>query len=263
MCREDGMVFDDGVGTRLAPDRFFLTTTTGNAAAVFDWLEEWLQTEWPELEVFCTSLTEEWANAPLVGPRAREVLGALAPRLALDPAAFPFMRRRAAEIAGIPARIFRVSFSGELSYEINVPADQGLMLWEQLIAAGMPYGITPYGTEAMHVLRAEKGYASIGQETDGSVTPIDLGLGALVSPDKDFLGCRSLARSDTARANRKQLVGLLPDNPEDILPEGALLVAQLGGAAPVPMIGHGTSIYFGARLGRSFALALVEAMRSR
>ena len=268
MCREDGMVFDDGVGTRLAPDRFFLTTTTGNAAAVIDWLEEWLQTEWPELEVFCTSLTEEWANATLVGPRAREVLGALAPRLGLDRADFPFMRMREADIAGIPARIFRVSFSGELSYEINVPSDQGLSLWEQLIDAGAPYGITPYGTEAMHVLRAEKGYVIVGQETDGSVTPIDLGLGALVSPDpsypnRDFLGRRSLARSDTARANRKQLVGLLPDNPEEILPEGAQLVAEFGGTPPLPMIGHVTSSYYGARIGRSFALALVEAGRLR
>src|SRR5260370_27233721 len=217
MCREDGMVFDDGVGTRLAPDRFFLTTTTGNAAAVLDWLEEWLQTEWPEFEVFCTSLTEEWANATLVGPRAREVLSAVAPRLALDRAAFPFMRMSEADIAGIPARIFRVSFSGELSYEINVPADQGLYLWELLVAAGMPYGITPYGTEAMHVLRAEKGYVIVGQETDGSVTPIDLGLGPLAARDKDFLGRRSLARRDTARAARNQLVGLLPENPEEEL----------------------------------------------
>ncbi len=268
MCRDDGMVFDDGVGTRLAPDRFFLTTTTGNAGAVIDWLEEWHQTEWPDLEVFCTSLTEEWANATLVGPRAREVLSALAPRLALDPAAFPFMRMREADIAGIPARIFRVSFSGELSYEISVPADYGLGLWEHLVAAGTPWGITPYGTEAMHVLRAEKGYMSVGQETDGSVTPLDLGLGRLVArdpgnPNRDFLGRRSLLRSDTARPDRRQLVGLLPDNPEEILPEGAQLVAELGGTPPVPMIGHVTSSYFGARLGRSFALALVEGGRGR
>jgi sarcosine oxidase subunit alpha len=263
MCREDGMVFDDGIGTRLAPDRFFLTTTTANAGAVIEWFEEWLQTEWPELEVFCTALTEEWANATLVGPRGREVLGALAPDLALDRAQFPFMRMREAEIDGIPARIFRVSFSGELSYEINVPSHYGLALWEQLIAAGTPYGIVPYGTEAMHVLRAEKGYIIVGQETDGSVTPIDLGLGALAARDKDFLGRRSLRRSDTARADRKQLVGLLPDNPEEILPEGAPLVSEPEGIPPVPMIGHVTSSYFGARLGRSFALALVEAGRSR
>ena len=263
MCRDDGMVFDDGVGARLATDRFLITTTTGNAGPVMDWLEEWLQTEWPHLEVFCTSVTEEWANATLVGPRARDVLATLAPRLPLDPGAFPFMRLREAEIAGMPARIFRVGFSGELSYEINVPADCGLLLWERLIAAGAPYGIVAYGTEAMHVLRAEKGYIMIGQETDGSVTPLDLGFGPLIARDKDFLGRRSLLRSDTARLDRKQLVGLLADNPEAILPEGAQLVAALGGTPPVPMIGHVTSSYYGARLGRGFALALVEGGRAR
>src|SRR5437764_12120664 len=207
------MVFDECVCARLAPDRFFLTTTTGNAAAVFDWLEEWLQTEWPELDVFCTSVTEEWANATLVGWAARDVLALLAPGLALDSAAFPHMTMREADIGGIPARIFRVSCSGELSYEINVPADQGLELWERLIAVGELFGITPYGTEAMHVMRAEKGYIIIGQETDGSVTPIDLGLGALVARDKDCLGPRSLARRGTARRGRKAPGGLLPGHP--------------------------------------------------
>jgi sarcosine oxidase subunit alpha len=269
MCREDGMVFDDGVGTRLAPDRFFLTTTTGNAAAVLDWLEEWLQTEWPELDVFCTSLTEEWANATLVGWAARDVLARLAPDLALDSAAFPHMTMRETDIGDIPARIFRVSFSGELSYEINVPADQGLEVWERLIAVGEPFGLTPYGTEAMHVLRAEKGYIIVGQETDGSVTPVDVGLGTLVAGDKDCLGRRSLTRSDTARPDRKQLVGLLPDNPGEVIPEGAQLVAVLGDVPPAKpgphpgMIGHVTSSYFGARIGRSFALALVQNGRAR
>jgi sarcosine oxidase subunit alpha len=269
MCREDGMVFDDGVGTRLAPERFFLTTTTGNAAAVLDWLEEWRQTEWPELELFCTSVTEEWANATLVGWAARDVLARLAPDLALDSAAFPHMTMRETDIGEIPARIFRVSFSGELSYEINVPADQGLEVWERLIAVGELFGLMPYGTEAMHVLRAEKGYIIVGQETDGSVTPVDLGYGALVAKDKNSLGRRSLARSDTARSDRKQLVGLLPDNPGEVIPEGAQLVAVLGDtmrALPGPhpgMIGHVTSSYFGARIGRSFALALVQNGRAR
>jgi sarcosine oxidase, subunit alpha len=263
MCHDDGMVFDDGVGTRLAEDCFFLTTTTGNAAAVLDWLEEWLQTEWPELEVFCNFVTEQWANATLVGPRAREVLSLLAPGLALDRVAFPFMHMRETDISGIPARIFRVSFSGEPSYEINVPADYGLELWERLIEAGQAHGITPYGTEAMHVLRAEKGYIIVGQETDGSVTPIDLGFGGMVARDKDFLGRRSLARSDTRRFDRKQLVGLLPENPEAVLPEGAQLLASSRATPPMPMIGHVTSSYFGARIGRSFALALVENGRAR
>jgi sarcosine oxidase subunit alpha len=263
MCRDDGMVFDDGVGTRLAVDRYLVTTTTGNAGAVLDWFEEWLQTEWPELEVFCTSLTEQWANATLVGPQARRVLGALAPALALDNADFPSMAMREADIAGVPARIFRISFSGELSYEINVPADYGLALWDALLAAGAPHGIAPYGTEAMHVMRAEKGYMMIGQETDGSVTPLDLGLRGMIAMDKDFIGRRSLLRSEARRADRKQLVGLLPDNPQEVLPAGAQLVAELGGAPPLPMIGHVTSGYFGARLGRSFALALVEGGRER
>jgi sarcosine oxidase, subunit alpha len=263
MCREDGMVFDDGVGTRLAEDRFFLTTTSGNAGVVLDWFEEWLQTEWTDLEVFCTSVTEQWANATLVGPRGRDVLAAVAPGLASDAEAFPFMRMREAEVAGIPARLFRVGFSGELSYEINVPADYGPALWERLIAAGEEYGITPYGTEAMHVLRAEKGYVIIGQETDGSVTPIDLGLGRMIGADKDFLGARSLKRGDTARADRKQLVGLLPDDPAEVLPEGAQLVAEPGGTPPLPMIGHVTSSYHGARIGRGFALALVAGGRER
>jgi sarcosine oxidase subunit alpha len=253
MCRDDGMVFDDGVGTRLAADRFFITTTTGNASAVLDWFEEWLQTEWPALDVFCTSLTEEFANATLVGPAAGQVLATLAPRL--DLAAFPFMAMREADIAGIPARVFRVSFSGELSYEVNVPGAAGQALWERLMAAGEPHGITPYGTEAMHVLRAEKGYFMVGQDTDGSVTPLDLGLTVKA---EDFLGRRSLARPDTARADRKQLVGLLPDDPSLVFAEGAQLIAEPQSTA---MLGHVTSSYFGARIGRGFALALVQGGR--
>jgi len=251
MCRDDGMVFDDGVGTRLAPDRFFLTTTTGNAGAALDWFEEWLQTEWPELDVFCTSLSEEYTNLTLVGPAARAILAVLAPRL--DLASFSFMAMRETEIAGIPARVFRISFSGELSYEINIPAAAALALWDRLIDAGA----VPYGTEAMHVLRAEKGYFMIGQETDGSVTPLDLGLAVKA---EDFLGRRSLSRPDTARADRKQLVGILPDDPNTVLAEGAQLIAEPQSSA---MLGHVTSSYFGARIGRSFALALVSGGRER
>jgi sarcosine oxidase, subunit alpha len=251
MCRDDGMVFDDGVGTRLARDRFLVTTTTGNAGAVLDWFEEWLQTEWPELDVFCTSLTEEWANATLAGPRSREVLAALAPRL--DLASFPFMTTREADVAGLPARLLRVGFAGELAYEINVPSSAGLGLWETLIEAGA----TPYGTEAMHVLRAEKGYFIVGQETDGSVTPLDLGIAV---KHEDFLGRRSLRRSDLSRSGRKQLVGLLPDDSGRVLTEGAQLIAAPGSTA---MLGHVTSSYFGARIGRGFALALLAGGRER
>ncbi len=181
MCRPDGMVFDDGTVIRLAQDRFLVTTTTGNAAAVLDWMEEWSQTEWPDLRVHCTSVTEQWATVALVGPRSRQVLGSLAPQLAVDNADFPFMAWRETNVAGIAARVCRISFSGELAYEINVSPWEALALWEALYEAGAPYGITPYGTETMHVLRAEKGYPIIGQDTDGTVTPQDLGMSWVVS----------------------------------------------------------------------------------
>jgi sarcosine oxidase subunit alpha len=265
MCRADGMVFDDGVTTRLADDRFHMTTTTGNAAAVLDHLEEWLQTEWPGLRVHATSVTEQWVTVAVVGPRAREVVARLAPDLDVSNEAFPFMTWREAVIAGTPGRVFRISFSGELSFELNVPSWHGLALWEAVMDAGAPLGITPYGTETMHVLRAEKGYPIIGQETDGTVTPQDLGMGWAVSTKKDFIGRRSHRRPDAQRPGRKQLVGLLPIDPDEVLPEGAQLVAPGTdlGEPPVPMLGHVTSSYRSAALGRTFALALVKDGRDR
>jgi sarcosine oxidase subunit alpha len=275
MCREDGMVFDDGVTTRLAPDRFLMTTTTGGASRVLDWLEEWLQTEWPDLDVYLTSVTEQWATVAIAGPNARLLLAALAPKLALD--AFPHLAMREANVAGLPARVFRISFTGEASYELNVTADYGQALWDAVMTAGVAHGITPYGTETMHLLRAEKGYIIVGQETDGTVTPLDLGMGWIVAKRKDFLGRRSLARADTRRADRKQLVGLLPDDPKAVLSEGAQLVAsahahaarrnllsnRVQHEAPVPSLGHVTSSYWSPNLGSGFALALVKNGRAR
>jgi sarcosine oxidase, subunit alpha len=263
MCKADGMVFDDGVTCRLGEDRWHMTTTTGNAAAVLDWLEEWLQTEWPDLRVHATSVTEQWATIAAVGPRSRDVLRTLAPDLGVEAADFPFMTCREAVVAGVPARVFRISFSGELAYEINVPTWYGHVMWEAVMAAGEPFGITPYGTEAMHVLRAEKGYPIVGQETDGTVTPIDLGMDWIVSKQKSFVGKRSLARPDTARPDRKQLVSVLPDDPETLLPEGAQLVLDPTAPIPMPMVGHVTSSYRSEALGRTFALAMVKAGRSR
>ncbi|MGW2521523.1 sarcosine oxidase subunit delta family protein [Streptomyces sp. NPDC001617] len=265
MCRPDGMVFDDGTVIRLAQDRFLVTTTTGNAATVLDWMEEWLQTEWPELKVHCTSVTEQWATVALVGPRSRAVLGSLAPQLAVSNDDFPFMAWRETTVAGIEARVCRISFSGELAYEINVSPWEALALWEALYEAGAPYGITPYGTETMHVLRAEKGYPIIGQDTDGTVTPQDLGMSWAVSKKKpDFIGKRSYARADAVRPDRKHLVGLLPEDPGTFLPEGTHLVAESElPAPPVPMLGHVTSSYRSAALGRTFALALIKGGRDR
>ena len=267
MCKPDGMVLDDGVTARLAEDRFLMTTTTGNAARVLDWLEEWLQTEWPELRVYCTSVTEQWATAAVAGPHARKILQALAPEMDFSNAAFPFMTFREGKVAGLEARVFRISFSGELAYEINVPSWHGLALWRALMDAGAPHGLVPYGTEAMHVLRAEKGYIIIGQETDGTVTPLDLGLDWMVSKTRDFIGKRSFSRTDTARAGRKQLVGLLPGERGFVAIEGAHLVADPQRAAydPAhgsPSIGHVTSSYFSPNLGGGFALALIADGRA-
>ncbi|MFG3115522.1 sarcosine oxidase subunit alpha family protein [Streptomyces sp. NPDC048197] len=268
MCKPDGMIFDDGVTLRLDDNRYFMTTTTGGAAGVLDWLEEWLQTEWPGLDVHCTSVTEQWTTIAVVGPRSREVVAQLAPDVDLSTEAFPFMAFRETTLAsGVPARICRISFSGELAYEINVSAWYGLAVWEEVDAIGRPYDITPYGTETMHVLRAEKGYIIVGQDTDGTVTPQDAGMSWVVSKQKDFVGKRSYSRADTSRTDRKQLVGLLPSDRTTRLPEGTQLIAPdvplTPEAGPVPMLGHVTSSYHSEALGRPFALALVAAGRDR
>jgi len=263
MCTEDGMVFDDGVTSRLGDDHFLMTTTSGNAARVLGWLEEWLQTEWPALKVYCNSVTEHWATASVAGPLARKLLGELTQDIDLDPQAFPFMSWCDGTVAGIPARVMRISFTGELSYEINVPSSYGLSLWTALMGAGAQYGITPFGTETMHILRAEKGFIIAGQETDGTVTPLDLGLEAMVSKQKDFIGKRSISRPDSMREDRKQLVGLLTEDQYELLPEGGQIVAELEARPPMKMIGHVTSSYFSANLGHSIALALVKGGRSR
>jgi sarcosine oxidase subunit alpha len=264
MLGEDGMVFDDGVTARLGEHHYLMSTTSGGAARVLAWLEEWLQTEWPELQVYCTSVTEQWATVSLSGPDCRKLVAEIAPDIDLDPERFPHMSVRAGDVLGVPARVFRISFTGELGYEIQVPASYGLPLWEACMTAGRKYGITPYGTEAMHVLRAEKGYIITGQETDGTVTPEDLGMAWIVAQQTpDFIGKRSLARTDMREPGRKQLVGLLPDDPKTVLDEGAQIVADPAEAIPMTMVGHVTSSYASPNLGRSFALALVEGGRER
>jgi sarcosine oxidase, subunit alpha len=263
MCKTDGMVFDDGVVMHLGPDRWLATTTTGGAGAVLDWMEEWLQTEWPNLKVRLTSVSDQWAAMAVVGPRSRDLVGTLFPDLPLDSGRFPFMAIREGETGGIPVRLHRVTFSGELAYELWTPGWYGLALWEAVMTAGAPIGITPYGTEAMHVLRAEKGYIICGQDTDGTVTPQDLGMDWIVSKRKPFIGQRSHRRNDTARPDRRQLVGLLPVDREQLLPEGAQLVLAENGSAAIKAAGHVTSSYRSAALGRTFALALLQSGRER
>lgn len=263
MLGEDGMVMDDGVTGRLGERHYFMTTTSGGAERVHAWLEDWLQCEWRDLEVFLTPVTAQWANLTLTGPKAREVLARLPGDIDFAAADFPHMSVREGRIAGFPARVARVSFTGEVSYEINVSARHGLELWEVLMKAGASHGIAPLGTEALHVLRAEKGYIVVGHETDGTVNPYDLGLARLVTLNKgDFLGKRGLARADHRRPGRKTLVGLLTDDAWSVPREGSQVVADADAhyidRPPVHMIGHVTSSYMSPALGRSIALALIE-----
>lgn len=263
MLDENGMVFDDGVTVRLGEHHYLMHTTTGGAARVLAWLERWLQTEWPDLEVYLTSVTDHWTTVAIAGPKSRELLRRICRDVDLDDAAFPFMSYREGTVAGVRARIFRISFSGERSYEVNVPAADALKVWEAVFDAGRDLGVAPYGTETMHVLRAEKGFVIVGQDTDGSVTPIDLGMSGMVAKTKDFLGRRSLSRSDTARDDRKELVGLLTDDPQAVLAEGAQILDAPAITIPAPMQGHVTSSYWSPTLGRSIALALVKGGSKR
>jgi sarcosine oxidase subunit alpha len=258
MLDENGMIFDDGVTVRLADQHYMMTTTTGGAARVLTWLERWLQTEWPDMRVRLASVTDHWATFAVVGPNSRKVLQKVCQDIDFANAAFPFMSYREGTVAGAASRVMRISFSGELAYEVNVPANVGRAVWEALMAAGAEFDITPYGTETMHVLRAEKGYIIVGQDTDGSMTPYDLGMGGLVAKSKDFLGKRSLTRSDTAKAGRKQLVGLLSDDPSFVIPEGSQIVAGPFQGETAPMLGHVTSSYYSPILKRSIAMAVVK-----
>jgi len=259
MCKEDGMVFDDGVTACLADNHFVMTTTTGGAARVMEWLEIYHQTEWPELKVYFTSVTDHWATMTLSGPNSRKLLAKVTD-IDLDKDSFPFMSWKEGLVGGVPARVFRISFTGELSYEVNVQADYALGVWEQIIEAGKEFDLTPYGTETMHVLRAEKGFIIVGQDTDASVTPDDLNMGWCVGRTKPFswIGKRGMNRDDCLREDRKQLVGLKPVDPNQVLPEGAQLVFDPKQSIPMQMVGHVTSSYMSAAMGYSFAMAVVK-----
>jgi len=267
LLRDDGFIYDDGVVARLADDRFHVTTTTGGAAGVLGLMEDYRQTEWPDLNVWLTSTTEQWAVIALQGPNARRVLEPLVEGIDISAAAMPHMSVGRGRICGVPMLLMRVSFTGELGFEVNVPADFGSAIWQAIYGAGQKHGITPYGTEAMHVLRAEKGYIIIGQDTDGTVTPDDAGLSWSIGKNKpDFVGKRALQRPAMESPYRKQLVGLLTRDPEHVLEEGAQIVpaTQPGQrAAPEPAIGHVTSSYHSPSVGRSIALALLTSGRSR
>ena len=258
MLNEDGMVYDDGVTTRLGENHYIMTTTTGGAANVMGKLEDYLQTEWPELDVYLTSVTDHFATVSVCGPNSKKIVSKVIPDLDFSDENFPHMSFKNAKIGKINCRVMRISFTGEHSYEINIQANYGKSVWEKCMEAGKDFNITPYGTETMHLLRAEKGFIIVGQDTDATMTPIDLQMDWIVSKKKyDFIGKRSLYRSDTIREDRKQLVGLLTDNPNEVLEEGAQIVSDIN-KSPVEMLGHVTSSYYSPNLKKSIALGVVK-----
>jgi sarcosine oxidase subunit alpha len=262
MCREDGFIYDDGVVARLAEDRFHVTTTTGGAPRVLNMMEDYLQTEFPEWNVWLTSTSEQWAVIAVQGPKAREIIEPLLEDIDLDE--MPHMSVQEGKICGVETRLMRMSFTGEYGFEINVPADYGRSVWEAIYERGKPMGMTPYGTEAMHVLRAEKGYIIVGQDTDGTVTPHDANLGWAIGKKKtDFVGIKGLQRPDLVAEGRRQLVGLKTVDPKIKLEEGAQVVDDPNHAVPIPMIGFVTSSYWSENLGHSIAMALIENGHNR
>lgn len=258
MLREDGFVFDDGTVVKLADNRYLISTTTANAGAVLAHMEYHQQVVWPELAVQIEPVTENWAVVALAGPSSREVLAQVLPEEDVSNDAFPFLAYREVRFEGVPARLFRISFSGELAYELAVPADYGLALWEALLRAGEPYGIMPYGLEAMDYLRIEKGHLVIGADIDGRVTPFDLGLGGMIRGDDDFIGRRSLQRPALTEKGRARLVGFISADSKTPIPAGAQLVAAPWSGTPQTSLGRITSPGFSSVLDRPIALGLAD-----
>ncbi|MGR3322377.1 MAG: sarcosine oxidase subunit alpha family protein [Pseudooceanicola sp.] len=257
MCSENGFLIDDGVVARWDDETFLCHTTTGGAERIHAHMEEWLQTEWWDWQVYTANVTEQYAQIAVVGPKAREVIEKLGAE-GMDSQTFPFMAWNDRELGGVKARIYRISFSGELSYEIAVPASRGLELWEKLMEAGAEFGVMPYGTEALHVMRAEKGFIVIGDETDGTVIPQDLGLNWAISKKKeDYLGKRAQQRAHMTDPTRWKLVGLETVD-SSVLPDGSYAVGEgMNGNGQANVIGRVTSTYYSPTLDRGIAMGLV------
>jgi sarcosine oxidase subunit alpha len=258
MCSENGFLMDDGVVVRMSEDTWLCHTTTGGAEHIHAHMEDWLQCEWWDWKVYVANVTEQYAQIAVVGPNARKVLRKLG-GMDVSADALPFMQWAEGKIGNFDARIFRISFSGELSYEIAVPAGQGAAFWEALMEAGQEFGIMPYGTEALHILRAEKGFIMIGDETDGTVIPQDLNLNwALSKKKEDYLGKRAHTRSHMADPNRWKLVGLETMD-GSVLPDGAYAIADGDNAnGQRNTQGRVTSTYYSANLERGIAMGLVH-----
>ncbi len=263
MCSENGFLMDDGVVARIDEDTWLCHTTTGGAESIHGHMEEWLQTEWWDWKVYVANVTEQFAQIAVVGPNARKVLEKLNTAagggMDLSKEALPFMEWRDGKIGGYDARAYRISFSGELSYEIAVPASQGLAFWNAIMEAGKEFGVMPYGTETLHILRAEKGFIMIGDETDGTVIPQDLNLQwALSKKKEDYLGKRAHLRSHMADPDRWKLVGLETVD-GSVLPDGAYALGEgINANGQKNVIGRVTSTYFSATLDRGIAMGLVK-----
>ena len=257
MLREDGIVFDDGTTTRISENHFHMTTTTAQAANVLAHLEYYLQVVWPELSVNVLSTTEQWAGAALAGPNSRDLLSKLFPEIDVSNEGIKFMGYKEANLFGVPARIFRISFSGELAYEINVESGYGIFMWEKIIELGKEFNIEPYGTEALSTLRIEMGHVA-GSEIDGRVIPSDLSLEGMLSKKKDFVGKRSLNRKAFLDPEREKIVGIVPIDKKTMIPEGSHLVSDSNAALPNPKLGHVSASCWSVEYNNPFSLAILK-----
>ncbi len=257
MLREDGIVMDDGTTTRISENHYHMTTTTAQAANVLSHLEYYLQIVWPELNVNVVSTTEQWAGAAIAGPKSREMLSKLYPDLDVSNEALPFMGYKESEFFGVPSRIFRISFSGELAYEINVKSDHGMFMWEKMMEVGKEFGNQPYGTEALSTLRIEMGHVA-GPELDGRTIPSDVSLNGLVSKKKDFIGKNSLGREAFNVESRQKIVGLIPIDRKSSIPEGSHIVQDQNAKLPNPKLGHVSSSCWSVENNNPFSLAIMK-----
>ena len=259
MLNELGVVIDDGVVARFADDHFLVGTTGAGAARISGWIDEWLQCEWPELDVVAAPVTTSWVVLTVTGPKARDVLTAVGTDIPLAPADFPHMSFKFGKVGGIDARVLRVSFTGEASYELNIPARQAEKLWQQIMRAGAAHGIMPIGIDAWMLLRTEKGYFHVGADTDGTTVPDDVGWGQVAKKVGDFIGKRSLSLPNNLRSGRPQLVGLQSAD-STTLPIGTHLCRAAGKRASE---GYVTSSGYSPILRRGVALAMVNGGRNR
>jgi len=257
MLREDGIVFDDGTTTRISENHFHMTTTTAQAANILAHLEYYLQVVWPELDVNVLSTTEQWAGAALAGPHSRDLISKLFPNANVSNESIPFMGYKEEDLFGVPARIFRISFSGELAYEINVESGYGIFMWEKIMELGKEMNIEPYGTEALSTLRIEMGHVA-GSEIDGRTIASDLSLDGMLSKKKDFIGKRSLNREAFLNPDREKIVGVVPLDRKTMIPEGSHLVKDSNAPLPNLKLGHISASCWSVEYNNPFSLAILK-----